>query len=51
MSKVTIIKQTDPFGNVTEIVNIDNEDGSNTSMTKAFYDQQQAQAEHFTPSV
>ena len=42
MSKVTIIEQTDPFGNVAEIVNIENDDGSNTSMLKSFYDQQQA---------
>jgi hypothetical protein len=43
MSKVTIIEQVDPFGNVAEIVNIENEDGSNTSMLKSFYDKQQAE--------
>jgi hypothetical protein len=30
---------------------IDNADGSITSMYKSYYDEQQAQAEHFTPSV
>jgi hypothetical protein len=30
---------------------IDRGNGEFTSMTKAFYDEQQAQAEHFTPSV
>jgi hypothetical protein len=39
MSNVSIIEQTDPFGNVTEIVNIENEDGSNTSMLKSTYDE------------
>lgn len=43
MSKINIIKQADPFGNVTEIVNIENEDGSVTSMLKSYYDEQQAQ--------
>lgn len=49
MSKVNIIEQTDPFGNVTEIVNIENEDGSITSMLKSTYDAQQV--EHLTESV
>jgi hypothetical protein len=43
MSKVTIIEQTDPFGNVAEIVNIENEDGSNTSMLKSTYEAMQAE--------
>jgi hypothetical protein len=30
---------------------IDRGNGEYTSMTKAFYDEQQAQAEHFTPMV
>jgi hypothetical protein len=30
---------------------IDRGNGEFTSMTKAFYDEQQAQAEHFTPIV
>ena len=34
-----------------EIVYIVNEDGSTTSMLKSTYDEQQAQAEHFTPSL
>ena len=49
MSKVTIIEQTDPFGNVAEVVNIENEDGSNTSMTKAYYDS--IQVEHLTEII
>ena len=49
MEKITIVEQTDFFGNVTEIVNIENEDGSNTSMLKSFYDKQQA--EQSTPIV
>jgi hypothetical protein len=40
MLKVNIIEQTDPFGNVAEIVNIENEDKSITSMLKSFYDEQ-----------
>ena len=42
MAKVNIIEQTDPFGNVAVIVNIENEDGSFTSMLKSTYDAQQA---------
>jgi len=49
MTNIAIIEQTDPFGNVSEIVNIENEDGSNTSMLKSFYDKQQA--EQSTPNL
>ncbi len=42
MTKVIVIDQTDLFGNITKIVNIENEDGSNTSMLKSTYDAQQA---------
>jgi hypothetical protein len=41
MSKVNIIEQTDQFGTVTHIVNIENADGSMTSMLKSTYDAQQ----------
>ena len=34
-----------------EIAYIVKEDGSTTSMLKSTYDEQQAQAEHFTPMV
>ena len=52
MDNVTFIEHTDPLTNeVTEHAIIDRGNGEFTSMTKAFYDQQQAQAEHFTPSV
>jgi hypothetical protein len=43
MLKVKVIEQTDPFGNVVEIVNIENDDGSNTSMLKSTYDAMQAE--------
>lgn len=46
MPKVTIIEQTDQFGNVAEVVNIENEDGSITSMLKSTYDAQKV--EHLT---
>ena len=41
MAKINIIEQTDAFSNLTEIVNIENDDGSVTSMLKSFYDAQQ----------
>jgi hypothetical protein len=47
MDKITI--HTDAYGEVHVI--IDNSDGSFTSMSKAFYDEQKAQAEYFTPMV
>jgi hypothetical protein len=49
MSKVTLIEQTDQFGNVAEIAQIENEDGSVTSMLKSTYDAMQA--EQSTPMV
>jgi hypothetical protein len=47
MDKVTFV--TDEQG--VEHAIIDRGNGEYTSMTKAFYDEQQAQAEHFTPNV
>jgi hypothetical protein len=47
MENTTII--TDKDG--VEHIIIDRGNGEYTSMTKAFYDEQQAQAEHFTPNV
>ncbi len=46
MDKVTYITV-----NEIEYAIIDRGNGEYTSMTKAFYDEQQAQAEHFTPMV
>jgi hypothetical protein len=45
-----IVELEYPTGNET-IVIIENADGSETSMLKSYYDEQQAQAEHFTPIV
>ena len=45
MPKIEIVEQEDRFGNITEIVNIENEDGSVTSMTKAYWDKLEAQKE------
>jgi hypothetical protein len=42
MSNITIMEQIDPSGNVTEVVNIENEDGSITSMLKSTYDELKA---------
>ena len=47
MENITYI--TDSNG--VEHALIDHGDGSFTSMTKAFYDEQQQQAEHFTPNL
>ena len=47
MDNVTFIEGIDGV----EMAIIDNADGSFTSMTKAFYDEQQAQAEQSTPIV
>jgi hypothetical protein len=46
-----IISVDDGFGNITEHIIIDRGNGEFTSMPKALYDEQQAQAEHFTPSL
>ena len=52
MKNVTFIDITDPIsGDVTTHAIIDRGNGEFTSMTKAFYDEQQAQAEQSTPSV
>ena len=52
MDKVTFIENTNPLTNeVTEYALIDRGNGEYTSMTKAFYDEQQSEAEHFTPNV
>jgi hypothetical protein len=47
MDNVTFIEGIDGV----EMAIIDRGNGEYTSMTKAFYDEQQAQAEHFTPSL
>jgi hypothetical protein len=52
MDKVTFIETSDTLsGVVTEHALIEHADGSFTSMLKSTYDEQQAQAEHFTPMV
>jgi hypothetical protein len=52
MEKVTLIEITNPLTQeVTEHVIIDRGNGEYTSMLKSTYDEQQAQAEHFTPIV
>jgi len=52
MDNVTFIKITDPLSsNTTEHAIIDQGNGKYTSMLKLTYDEQQAQAEHFTPIV
>jgi hypothetical protein len=51
MKNVTFIDITDPIsGDVTTHAIIDRGNGEFTSMTKAFYDEQQAQAEQSTPN-
>jgi hypothetical protein len=47
MDNVTFIEGIDGV----EMAIIDRGNGEYTSMTKAFYDEQQAQAKHFTPIV
>ena len=51
MDKITFIEATERDGSVTKHAVIEHDDGSFTSMLKSYYDEQQAQAEHFTPSV
>ena len=52
MENVTFIEVIDPIsGATTKYAIIDRGNGEFTSMPKAVYDEQQAQAEHFTPSV
>ena len=50
MDNVTFIEHTDSLtGEVTEHAIIDRGNGEYTTMLKSTYDEQQAQAEHFTP--
>jgi len=51
MDNVTFIKVVGSDGLEVEHAIIDRGNGEYTSMTKAFYDEQQAQAEQSTPSV
>ena len=51
MTKTTIIEQIQIDGTIVEIVEIDHGNKQFTSMLKSVYDEQQAQAEHFTPMV
>jgi hypothetical protein len=50
MDKVTFIDIETQSGVETHAI-IDRGNGEYTSMPKSVYDEQQAQAEHFTPSV
>jgi hypothetical protein len=50
MDNVTFIEIETPNGTIYEHAIIEHADGSFTSMLKSTYDEQQAQAEHFTPS-
>jgi hypothetical protein len=49
MDNVTFIKVASMDGTEVEHAIIDRGNGEYTSMPKAFYNEQQAQAEHFTP--
>jgi hypothetical protein len=52
MDNVTFIEHTDSLtGEVTEHAIIDRGNGEYTTMSKAFYDEQQAQAEQSTPMI
>ena len=51
MDKVTFIKSENLDGTTTDHVIIDRGNGEYTSMPKAFYDEQQAQAALSTPNV
>ena len=50
MDNVTFIEVETSQGNQTHAI-IDRGNGNFTSMLKSTYDEQQAQAEHFTPKV
>jgi hypothetical protein len=50
MENVTFIEVETISGTETNAI-ITHADGSYTSMLKSTYDEQQAQAEHFTPNV
>jgi hypothetical protein len=45
------IIEVDSFSGKETHIFITNEDGTTLSMLKSTYDEQQAQAEHFTPNV
>jgi hypothetical protein len=49
MDNVTFIQVENQDGSISEHAIIDRGDGNFTSMLKSTYDEQQAQAEHFTP--
>ena len=51
MDNVTFFTQENLDGTTTEHALIDRGNGEYTTMLKSFYDEQQAQAEHFTPIV
>jgi hypothetical protein len=51
MDKVTFVDIETSFGAIEQHAIIEHADGSFTSMLKSTYDEQQAQAEHFTPIV
>jgi len=51
MDKVTFVELANFDGDLVEHAIIDRGNGEFTSMLKSTYDEQQAQAEHFTPMV
>jgi hypothetical protein len=51
MENVTFLTVTNQDGTETEHAIIDRGNGEYTSMPKSIYDEQQAQAEHFTPII
>jgi hypothetical protein len=51
MNNITFIKVTELDGVEIEHAIIDRGNGEFTSMPKSVYDEQQAQAEHFTPNL
>jgi hypothetical protein len=52
MDNVTFIDITDAIsGEIVKHAVIDRGNGEYTSMPKSIYDEQQAQAEHFTPNL
>ena len=51
MDNVTFVVITNSVGDEIEHAIIDRGNGEYTSMLKSTYDEQQAQAEHFTPNV
>jgi hypothetical protein len=51
MDKVTFVGYEQMDGSIETFAIIDRGNGEYTSMPKSVYDEQQAQAEHFTPSL